>query len=29
VAIPGLEEADAERLRDLLVQLAESRRAGL
>ncbi|MCU1443339.1 MAG: hypothetical protein JWQ59_1489 [Cryobacterium sp.] len=29
VAIPGLPEADAERLRDRLVELAESRRAGL
>ncbi len=29
VAIPGLAEADAESLRDQLVELAESRRAGL
>jgi membrane protein YdbS with pleckstrin-like domain len=29
VAIPGLPEADAEELRDRLVDLAESRRAGL
>jgi membrane protein YdbS with pleckstrin-like domain len=29
VAIPGLTEADAESLRDRLVELAESRRAGL
>jgi membrane protein YdbS with pleckstrin-like domain len=29
VAIPGLAEADAEALRDRLVELAESRRAGL
>lgn len=29
VAIPGLTETDAEALRDRLVQLAESRRAGL
>lgn len=29
VAIPGLNEADAEALRDRLVELAESRRAGL
>lgn len=29
VAIPGLAEADAESLRDRLVELAESRRAGL
>ncbi len=29
VAIPGLPEADAESLRDRLVELAESRRAGL
>ena len=29
VAIPGLPEADAEELRDQLVTLAESRRAGL
>lgn len=29
VAIPGLAEADAEQLRDRLVELAESRRAGL
>lgn len=29
VAIPGLDEADAETLRDRLVSLAESRRAGL
>ncbi len=29
VAIPGLTEADAEALRDRLVELAESRRAGL
>ncbi len=29
ITIPGLPEADAERLRDHLVELAESRRAGL
>lgn len=29
VAIPGLTQVDAERLRDRLVELAESRRAGL
>jgi len=29
VVIPGLQEADAETLRDRLVELAESRRAGL
>ena len=29
VAIPGLAEADADALRDRLVELAESRRAGL
>ncbi|NQX26066.1 PH domain-containing protein [Microbacteriaceae bacterium VKM Ac-2854] len=29
VSIPGLPEADAEQLRDRLVELAESRRAGL
>ncbi|MFC5929492.1 PH domain-containing protein [Cryobacterium melibiosiphilum] len=29
VSIPGLREADAENLRDRLVELAESRRAGL
>lgn len=29
ITIPGLPEADAEKLRDHLVQLAESRRAGL
>jgi membrane protein YdbS with pleckstrin-like domain len=29
VVIPGLAEADAEKLRDRLVELAESRRAGL
>jgi membrane protein YdbS with pleckstrin-like domain len=29
VTIPGLPEQDAEQLRDRLVELAESRRAGL